>query len=754
MATKHSDVSNGTSRGEDSTEGDLDGSMSPRITTVGDVQRHMHPLQATADRLGEQVEHFAEQLDRLRGDACGVLSQISAYEKMANGTVNTLKKIHVPEREAKATKGGIRRSRNSSGRASPIAIHEDNEKAPVLQSTYEDLQNWEEERQTWRLLGLLLQAEYPTMEGISQTEWHTERFARPAKDMRIHRYSTEEEVWRSYLAEDDKAWERNVVVEWLKTSAHASGASIDSLVKQLDVDADRSTTSTYGWMYTKESIKLAKRMRTWPLPLDPSSPGLDKDLGKSSGTELITQLDPDAPTRQQRSLHGKDQSLERASWLLCWEMVRRGESWDGIRDRCEGRGEVWKALSIRGDPRANAQGTWQTRALWRRICAEAAKNGGVDAHENAVYGVMSGDLLSVSEVAQTFNDHLFAYYNSWLLQSFDLYVQTKFPDRLATNSKAHPLALVNPSSMESTLAIIKRLQGLDILKDEARNPMKMLQASLVAKRFAPFIQNIGLKLAESANQEAKSKIIVDTEEEYLEQGLIADVTLQDYDLLRVLTHIILLFQELDAEAYRSYVVENIIVAYIDFLCRAGKYQLLPIYASRLSKTRAVECMGRQLPFITAAKDRKAVMKLMKEHKMNIVQILKMQMIMIIQDTPPDSAGDSFPKLDILERGSKGSMVMPKVRRGFMTQDLTGDQKDLVHGFEWFLMLEEHWEETMTLGAVLYKYFLRKSWQLFTEVMMRFTEVFYRHEGSFRRTRTCQDGKLFRDIIDEDGNYRR
>jgi len=42
----------------------------------------------------------------------------------------------------------------------------------------------------------------------------------------------------------------------------------------------------------------------------------------------------------------------------------------------------------------------------------------------------------------------------------------------------------------------------------------------------------------------------------------------------------------------------------------------------------------------------------------------------------------------------------------MTQELSGDQEDLINAYEWFLMLDDYWQETMDLGTVLYKYLLR------------------------------------------------
>ena len=77
-----------------------------RLSTVGEVRRALNPLQKHADRVGQQVEKFAETLDRLNplrdGAGQGVdvaLPLIQAYEQIARETVHTLKRRHAGERK-------------------------------------------------------------------------------------------------------------------------------------------------------------------------------------------------------------------------------------------------------------------------------------------------------------------------------------------------------------------------------------------------------------------------------------------------------------------------------------------------------------------------------------------------------------------------------------------------------------------------------------------------------------------------------
>lgn len=699
----------------------MNGQGYPALRTVGDVQRAIYPLKATADRVGKQVERFAETLDRLssqkqskRKDCRHVLPIVFEYERIAGVTVDRLRKVHQPDREVppkKAQRSRRRRSRSSSGRSTPISIHEDEDENGVSQTTLQDLKDWEEERQTWRLLWLMLELEYPPSNYHPYPSWHEEHFTRPSKLQTIHQYSSDQDVWESFLAEHSEAWEKNVIVEWLKIGAEETGPGINTLVTEDESKSDKkSELWSHGWLHTREAIKNVKELRSWPLPLDPNSPGIDAALASPEGTQLVTQLDPDAFTRQGRTISQADVSRERATWQACWEMLRRGRSWETVRDWCQGRVEGWKALAMHGDPRGSSLGAWHSRALWRSICLKAAKNGGIDPYENAVYGALSGDVSSVEKVVRSCDDYLFAYYNSYLLQSFDFYIEGKFSDRLPANLKErlHTTSNADARSFDiSPVKLVQKMRNMDPLKAEAKHPMKMLQASLIARGFKTFIQNTGVKLAQTANQAGRSKLMKLSRKIIGGPDLGADITFDDYDLLRIFTHMILIFQDLDPSVYTSHAVENIVVAYIDYLGKAGKHQLMPLYASRLSEKRSIQCMGRQLPFITDQLERETVMRLMKRYGLDVQEILKTQIVMIMDDTSPKVDNSTpFPKLNVLDH-SRNTMVMATVRKNFLGESITEDEQDLINGFEWYLLLDGHWAETMSMGTMLYKHLLRK-----------------------------------------------
>ena len=712
-------------------------SETPALLTVSDVHRTLHPLQSAADRVGKQVEQFAETLDRLYAgnqsrqhtDCRYVLPLVESYRNIASDTVKRLKKFHAPERDQRLSSSWKRRLRSSSGRSTPTLAHPEDEEELRMNTTVEDLQRWEQEEQTWDLLGVMLQLEYPVQQDNVQDPKLNQGSLRPSRNIGVHRYSSERKVWNRFLAEDDLAWERHSVVEWLKRSAESSGQDIDSVVKQLDSGADRgSGLWAHGWLYSKEAIKGQKRLRSWPQALDPNSPGIDTSLLNSDKTQgLVTQLDPDAITRQGRDLEKQDLYFERATWLACWEMIRRGKSWSTIREWCQERVEGWRATTMRGDPRISQSNEealdseeslatgWQSRTLWRRVCTLAARNGGIDKYENAVYGALSGHLPSVETVSSSWDDYLFAHYNSYLLRQFDRYLQADFPDRLPSASLqrhgSNDLSMDVGSRTLSGNQIVEKMKTLEATKEEARQPIKMLQGSLIAKTFGDFVFKHGIVLARSANVFGRSKILPDMNPSVLEGSVTAELSMKDHDLLRIITHILFIYQDLGlsiGEGDHQFAVESIVVAYVDYLGKAGKQQLLPLYASRLSSQRSTMCLARQLPSITDYRERQIVTRLMKQAGLDVSGVLNTQLRMIIQDTPPNFDNSAkYPKLDILELGNKDVREIRHIRTGFLGQSITSDEEDLINGFEWYMLLDGHWQQTMTTGAILYKHLLRK-----------------------------------------------
>ena len=246
---------------------------------------------------------------------------------------------------------------------------------------------------------------------------------------------------------------------------------------------------------------------------------------------------------------------------------------------------------------------------------------------------------------------------------------------------------------------------------QGTNILKMLQGSIVAKSFDDFVIKQGVRLAQSANARQKSKTIANMDNKLLEGSVTADISTEDYDALRILTHILFIFQDMGVKIQdkdRRVAADNIVVAYLEYLARAGKHQMLPLYASRLLPDRAVICLGRQLPLVKDPGEREVMMKLMRHYEIDIPGVLMNQLKLIILDAPQNPKSETaFTSLKILEPITNNIGKVRPIRHGFIGEAITDDEYDLINGFEWYLLIDDHWRQTMNMGAALYKHFLRR-----------------------------------------------
>ncbi len=683
----------------------------------------MHPLREAANRVGREVERFAEALDGynpLRATARDekyemTIDLIDVYLNIALDTLGRLREQHDAERRKIAGVKWRKRMRGfkitQEEEDVNIDVDDDGQAFPRQQTTLQDLERWEQEAQTWDLLRRLVQHRFPPPNIENQG-------AKPRR--KISRFSTEREIWEDFLENDSLALERKTVLQWLKDTAEETGEDIDILVRDLQQNAERGDIIAHGWLHTKAAIKNQKRLHTWPQVLDPNSPEVQRVHLNSSGTEpLVSQLDPDAMTRQGRKLEAQDEYFERAIWLGCYEMLRRGKNSAEIREWCIDRTEVWRAVSMSVLPDEKLQdgedemGKPASYVLWRRTCFALARKGGGDDYERAVYGILSGDISSVEPVCRSWDDFIFAHYNALLKTQFDNYLFKRDPESAisstVSNFSCFDAVQFHGESMTAGRKLVETLKSDPRTSKETLQPMKMLQGVLIANQFEHFIYQQGLALSKHANADGPSNLIPATDEEPENQEINRYVALHDHDSLRVLTHVLLIYISLGLPlggVIRQNVIENVIVSYISFLRLAGKEELIPLYCSQLTGARRYATLSRNLIDVTDHEQRVTQIRLMRELGLDVQQFVKFQSRYLFVDYPDSADGnEQYPadgKFKVLQDNRDDSGR--KVRKDFFGEDIEKvDRVNLlfIRSLEWYLLVDGLWSETFLIGTMLY-----------------------------------------------------
>jgi nuclear pore complex protein Nup107 len=582
----------------------------------------------------------------------------------------------------------------------------------------------EREAQTWDLLRRLL----PLRHQASKTQNNRSRLENLADK------PTTTNALHEFLDTNPDAKERRAVLQWLQTNA-ASGPEIDELTEKLQKNADRGDIIAHGWLHTRSAIKNRKRLTGWPHLLDRQSANASSSLLTESGAPLVTQLDPDACTRQGRKLQPQDEYFERAIWLGCFEHLRRGSDLQTLREWCEERTEMWRAVSLSamllsGDE-DGVSGVVDPMALtlWRRMCFGLARQGGSDDYERAVYGVLSGDIQSVEKVASTWDDHLFAHYNALLRTQIDHFLLKEctqdVASSLTTTFPTFDAIQFHGEQGGAEKRLLKSLESQPSTKQEALLPHKALQAAVISKEVQEYLFDQGLALGPQTGTMpllfGNATISSDRSARVFKPD--------ELDGLRIVAHVFALVSVLERlaseeqghtnsssinfEPRQRTTQENIIAQYTDLLRRAKLPELVPLYCSLLDTPRLYEVLSSNLILEQQLENRLTQLKLIKRANINVVEFVQAQASMLYDRVAKDSIS---PKIEgsfgfhILEDGPPSTRLGRTIKADFFGEDendVEPAHDHLIRSLEWLLLVDETWADVFAAGTRIYKYFLRK-----------------------------------------------
>lgn len=582
----------------------------------------------------------------------------------------------------------------------------------------QDTKKIEKEIQTWDLIRRLLPL----------------RSHHASNDRRLSSDEGDRSPLEEFLLTDSVARQRHAVLQWLQNNA-ASRPDIDDLVQELQANADRGDIIAHGWLHTRSKIKLRKNMTAWPHLLDRQSNTVAQSHVNTDGAPLVTQLDPDAMTRQGRKLEPQDEYFERAIWLGCFEHLRRGSSTEAIRDWCQERTELWRSISMSAvllpvdgvDESTDASP--ESLALWRRMCYALAKQGGSDEYERAVYGILSGDIASVEKVSKRWDDFLFAHYNALLRTQIDNHLLSRCTAE-TVSSLTQSFSVLDAvqlhggnDSIEKRL--IRSLEAQKSVQEEATEPSKALQGSFIANEMNRHLYEQGFVITEEARKEGLSSLLRHVGSDVPQITPNKFFNINQTDGMRIVAHIYIisaLVEQMEVEDNRPvekiplqwrHAQQSIVAAYTDLLRRSNLPELIPLYCSTIDAPRRYEVLSWNLIHETETKQKILQLKLIKKAGIDVVQFVEAQAMLLFEGLGNVSdVGFPAKKLfNIVESGS------PKSRRGRpIKADFFGEEEDvidakhenMIRALEWLLLVHETWPKVFSVGTMVYKYFLSKA----------------------------------------------
>ncbi|KAG8207090.1 Nuclear pore complex protein [Trichophyton interdigitale] len=682
----------------------------PLLLPTG-VKDALHPLQHTADRVVKQIEAYAQSLDNFRrqglqpGDTRAFQEACKLVKKYQQIAEDTAKELSQPT--------GARKSLRSSTLVNLSQSYKPN--VSVSKDEEASIRRWQLEADTWGLVFHLLAVGDPESHMQAQLNQKTAL-------QTLHRYSTDHDIWETFLRTDHFAVENAVMLKWLENTARAGIEVMDSMISKLEMDANRGEGLwAHGWLYTKEAIKGAKRLRSWPQPLEPDDPSVTASLLSSSHNEpLITQLDPDAVTRQGLGLQKQDQSFEEATWLECWKMIRTGKDWLSIREWAKERLESWRAISLcgsAGDSSLSAKDpshssllrmmNYRSQESWRAACSVLANNPNSNRYERAVYALISGETGPAYEVCQSWSDFVYVNCNHILLSRYRDFCK-QLQRKLSYAPKAEVELRVDPPQYDSIRNFLDTLVKDPRTAKESKNPYCTIQAAILGQSYDQFFNLQANALAKVAQESGEPTLIPDISSMRTFDQLTL-IAAKDNDSLRLTAHLYLILRAVGlvrSDSHYSATASVNVVRYIDFLREYGATRDIPLYASLLPREMGNEVLGKVLIEVTDPSERESHIQMMKRLKIDTSAMIQSQWRWVLKEADKKFNPKPIKLVRTVTTGGDRPGKIGHIMKGFISKSkVSPEDENLIRCIDWHRYISGQWSRICILGTHLYKRFI-------------------------------------------------
>jgi nuclear pore complex protein Nup107 len=709
-----------------------------------------------ADRVGKEVEKFAERVDHwhIHGNETArskyqtTVKLVGKFRDVAESQVRDLKRAHNAENKMELDRSVRRRIQDMAD--APEANSQTGfgqsllGSAPSIDSNREheklhDLRQWQAELATWELVRIMIEQHYPE----PGTDAAADKKQRLAKVGGVKQYSPNSEIWERFILEDDQAKEKALVLRWLEQTARSDRSDIESITTELETQSGRGAhTWTSGWLDTKSKIKQAKRLEGTDQPL--KADGIVIKTADRTQT-LVTQLDPDSPARQKRALEKSDEYYERALWMVCYEMLRRGLPWSEICDWAQERNEAWRGVSVGAAYEAHPKGGPNVAGptvgyLFRRMCFYAARGARIP-YEGAVYGLLSGDLKQVQVVCRSWDDHLHAHYNALLLSRFDRYLQKNYPNRVNQNLTQRFVFQDAVSNIgeweEASRKVVGLLKQQKATAKESTHPFKLIQGALIADSLEELMLKVGTGIADMLlGDDRPVNLLLHPDSSLADPGpkpvgeeriYTAEQYYQtlasDPHAFRILVHIFILFKNglktLDSPVMPIWVaMDNVIAAYIELLRLTKRISLIPLYAAQLAPERAAHCLARVLPDIRNTEEQRRTVGLFVQYRIDVVEVVAQSFTFAFSNSGFTHFSEDghtvitspIERFNILESsGSQDFGLWPghRIKRAFDGSTIEPKEEAVIESLQWYHYINDDYRQTFDHLKNALTIFLRK-----------------------------------------------
>ncbi|XP_029967223.1 nuclear pore complex protein Nup107 [Salarias fasciatus] len=332
-------------------------------------------------------------------------------------------------------------------------------------------------------------------------------------------------------------------------------------------------------------------------------------MRRKSGTTftvpLVTELDPDAPLRQQRPLADLDREDDARLLKNLFTLIRAGMI-DEAQRLCKRCGQSWRAATLEGwklyhDPNMTSgslelqpvEGNPQ-RGIWKVCCWRMAEEEQLNRYERAIYGSLSGNLKPLLAVCESWEDSVWAY--------FRVMVDSLVEKELMSSGMAHQEVETLPReyleanwTMETVFEELQASESKKVL-EEAKEHYHVIQRFVVLGDLDGLLEEFSDWLTDSKPLPSH--------------------------LLRFMTHLVLFFRSLGL-ALKEEVCVDVVKAYVSLLIRDQQTDLVASYVGQLPSELATAQYAAFLETVSQPELRPHCLQLATEAGLDVSAITKL-----------------------------------------------------------------------------------------------------------------------------------
>ncbi|KAF1814134.1 hypothetical protein P152DRAFT_456363 [Eremomyces bilateralis CBS 781.70] len=692
-------------------------------------EEYLRSFRTAVDRISDEVEAFAEQVDVwttdfLRHKDVPEERRKELHFKNTLRLLNTLSDI--------ADKSAQKRIQESGGAlrfSGSFQLDPNGKEIPKLDNP----QTFLESSDTWKLVQRLYKFQFEFQGALKQRIEEQEAQRTPSITSPQDVSTESKRIWEEFLASEASARERCEILAWLEGKSGVTEDKLEEKMQQLEIQSGTNGTWSGGWMNSRAEVKNAKRFRNVDGPLSEDGPIIRANDGIAT---LVSHLDPDAPSRELRQVAKEDSHREMAHWGRCYQMLRTRSAEETVEEFCKDRQESWRAATLGVFSSAPEQRVCipgaDCGALFRRMCYSAARNPKADRYEQACYGLLGGYIPAVDAVAEDRDDYRYARVNAELIWQFDAYVRSKHPELIPRTIDRFDAGV--PDAGSEALFSLAHKWG-------QRSPAQSVQDVFMENRFLNLTTFLGAFLSKHETQadgvpaDLRSRmeapdIPVAQDDPKWSFPFKLDPLLNDENVLRLVTHLVLIYDSFrwcsptsaDDSISRSpnageplaTLHRNIILHYINFLQRAGKFELIPTYAAHLGHEIGPRRIAPELLQITSTDEKRMIVNLLEENDLSMKNLLEGLFVWALETSSLGNDNPAQPRFRMIIDKWDGKRYPDILRDRFgelppsapLEETIPDDEAMILRAMEWVLLVDGHWETSFVVLSLAMVGFLR------------------------------------------------